>query len=319
MNIIKRIFCGFVVICVFLPFFAEDVFGASCGAFGTDKYKCPKRIAKTPYPGGPSMGYSAGGFCGCLDGTYFEMNCEYDGSGTYWQYEGECSQGTRKKRSYAVKKQNKTCPGIERVPESDDPSLPATLDIIMTEFEYGEWQNANDECSTECLAGKEQYQADNECGYTTNRCCSNGYWSGFNGECSGAMACDGTTSCWNGSTCETKNVEQSCQTHYPQDSNISGGVLTRTASCKIGNGWQYGSWTTGPCECSYEYEWEDNECQHRCRNWEYVWDCLNCKGSTLLYFNGICTCSCAGEYNWNFKDHVCQRTHNGMTQICKPV
>ena len=126
-----------------------------------------------------------------------------------------------------------------------------------------EWQSeerpvSGISCQGDCSpAGQKKYKytADSGgCSYSTeiNTCCANGYWSGFEAEgsagttcSSGAYACDSTTTCWNGSSCEAKAASVACSNFY----HGSLGTATRSATCILGVGWQYGDWDKSACHC----------------------------------------------------------------------
>lgn len=81
---------------------------------------------------------------------------------------------------------------------------------------------------------------------------ANGYELG-NHECvkNDTPSCN-SNECWNGSKCEAKDSTSISCVGFSQ--NTTGGTLTRTASCKEGDGWSYGYWK-GTCTCKSGYYW----------------------------------------------------------------
>ena len=103
----------------------------------------------------------------------------------------------------------------------------------------------------ECTSGQTQYQPKGDCGTSSRNCCSDGTWSDWDGECGASSSC-GLNECWNGLKCEAKGtVSKTCSGNV---ANAKSGTLTRTATCKSGTGWSYGSWT-GTCTCNTGYTW----------------------------------------------------------------
>lgn len=98
-------------------------------------------------------------------------------------------------------------------------------------------------------AGNLRYSASG-CSYNTEICCNGAWISG-----STCSECASNT-CWNGSSCASKgSTSRSCSANV---SNASGGTQTRTATCKNGSGWSYGSWG-GKCTCNSNYYWSSGQ------------------------------------------------------------
>ncbi len=139
---------------------------------------------------------------------------------------------------------------------------------------YGEAVLVND-----CTLGQTQYKPSGSCGTSSRKCCSNGSWSAWDGECDGASSCT-ANQCWNGRKCEDKGAVQStCKALIPH--TISGD-LARTAKCISGSVWQYGDWD-GVCECAEGYV-PDEDNSLTCHEAHYYWKILSTEkvGETSL-------------------------------------
>ncbi len=160
----------------------------------------------------------------------------------------------------------------------------------------------------DCISGQTQYKASGSCGTSSRKCCSNGTWSGWDAECSGANSC-GTNQCWNGSTCVSKGeTSRSCVGNIL---NTTGGSQTRTATCSSGSGWTYGAWT-GTCTCTTGYTWNSStkRCIKACDTSAAEW-CNNCG---LTFNANTCRCLCPAGSSWNGKWCV---TTAGLIYSCR--
>ncbi len=102
----------------------------------------------------------------------------------------------------------------------------------------------------ECTSGQTQYQPKGDCGTSERSCCSDGTWSDWDGECSGASSC-GLNECWNGSTCVSKPSSTAC--------TCNNGTCSLTYRCVSGSGWK----STKNCTCDSGYEKNSSgECVH---------------------------------------------------------
>ncbi len=103
----------------------------------------------------------------------------------------------------------------------------------------------------ECTSGQTQYKPNGDCETSDRTCCSNGKWSGWDEECDTSSSC-GVNECWNGTKCDAKgSTSRNCSGNV---ANAKSGTQTRTATCKSGTGWSYGSWS-GTCTCNTGYTW----------------------------------------------------------------
>ena len=227
--------------------------------------------------------------------------CEYPGNGGWTEWKGSCVEGTYMTRDCVFKAQTTGCGD-------------GTIDPL---YECGAWVNG--ECTKECTPGQviNTYTANmSGCDYTTSTktCCANGFWntSAIGHTCTGAMNCNGTTSCWNGSTCVSNIETVACTKAHPSDSHITGGTTSRQKSnCLIGSGWQEsGAWDKGSCTCENSYAWghsgSSNEwvCYFSCNadHSTAAEKCRSCAAPTEWSSGSSpnsCGCKCtASGYTW---------------------
>ncbi len=101
-----------------------------------------------------------------------------------------------------------------------------------------------------CTSGQSQYKPNGDCGTSERTCCSDGTWSGWDGECSDSSSC-GLNECWDGSKCAAKPSSTAC--------TCTNGTCSLTYSCISGSGWK----STKNCTCSSGYQKNSSgECVH---------------------------------------------------------
>ncbi len=101
-----------------------------------------------------------------------------------------------------------------------------------------------------CTSGQSQYKPNGDCGTSERTCCSDGTWSGWDGECSDSSSC-GSNECWDGSKCAAKPSSTAC--------TCTNGTCSLTYSCISGSGWK----STKNCTCSSGYQKNSSgECVH---------------------------------------------------------
>ena len=219
--------------------------------------------------------------------------CEYP-SAEFYDVSGSCANN-----NYKVRKCNFT-----------QQSIACNSSSVSVKYTCGAWENGD--CTGSCspTGSKEEKYTASGCSYSTQTrtCCSNGKWSEWNGSCSGAGSCS-SSQCWNGSSCANKeSVSRSCSGNV---TNAQSGTQTRTATCKSGSGWTYGSWS-GTCVCESGYTWNSStkRCIKDCDISAAEW-CNNCG---LTFNPNTCKCSCPAGSTWNGKWCV---TTAGLIYSCR--
>ena len=138
----------------------------------------------------------------------------------------------------------------------------------------------------ECELGDVQYRPKGDCDTSEKRCCSNGKWSDWDGECGGSSSC-GLNECWNGSKCVSKPSSTAC--------TCNNGTCSLTYRCVSGSGWK----STKNCTCDSGYQKNSSgECVHSscakgCSVGQYL------REIQVGYNKGQCECCYPSGYNAN--------------------
>ena len=168
--------------------------------------------------------YTAQGDCNYKTQT---RTCCEDGNWSDWDEEckvcgeGECWNGSmcEKPQTSLLCKSYKNKWGVV------GGSLTRKATCTSNGWSYGEWKG---DC--QCAEGLRWYKDKMECD------CEPGY-------------------CWDGGKCEEPQTQILC-TDYKHIQTITGGILTRQASC--GQGWDYGKWE-GTCKCDNGFIWDSEK------------------------------------------------------------